>query len=534
MTTLGELFDVAVAHLVGAAETPLASVGPEERVALIGRVEDVLAQVKSGLGPRAYTPVLTTEERELTVSERNLEGCLDQASSWLGTARSYLPATASEVIGPAGDRIFAAAQAVGAVRDTITSHLGPDRAPLTPYAYLLRHQAAFDYLSRRYSEVAWTAGEVVHRLSQGVEHPGAGEAFEAARTSLVQASVYARAGSREADMHLEAFPLALPVAPVQATPADATSAVTVRLGEDSERLSRAAYGALHDRDEQRMSGSDFRQLSSWTATTRILTGRLLLHVAASMPEGPVQTGLRDAAVALRKSSQAWAAAAAGWMDIVDLADPRERPALPLPGLGLVRRGEFVQMPATDPHPAVVISRTAATRVGQLLFGPHWEPEQGPGTARPAADVLADAGGPGALAAALYRLPSAGWQMAAAAPWAVKRAGAGLVADVAEHRPPGWNENWRFYSVHPREVERLAGAYAAVMTAEQATAGALLDTARRAGVAVPRAVLDSSAHRAIAEEQHWAPRQQVQAKPRDLPRAHVPVDLVVGRRPGMRR
>ncbi|WCD91253.1 hypothetical protein KPP03845_200214 (plasmid) [Streptomyces xanthophaeus] len=109
-----------------------------------------------------------------------------------------------------------------------------------------------------------------------------------------------------------------------------------------------------------------------------------------------------------------------------------------------------------------------------------------------------------------------------------------MADAAEHRPLGWNENWRFYSVHPRDVERLTGVYAAVMTAEQAAAGALLDIARRAGVAVPRAVLDASAHRAIAEEQRWVPRQQVQAKPRELPRAHVPVDLVVGRRPGMRR
>lgn len=133
---------------------------------------------------------------------------------------------------------------------------------------------------------------------------------------------------------------------------------------------------------------------------------------------------------------------------MDLADPREHPALPPPGYDLVRRGQVVQMPATEPHPAVVISRTAATRVGQLLFGPQWEPEHGPGTPRPAADVLADAGDPGALAASLYRLPSAGWQMAAAAPWAVKRAGAGLVADVVEHRPPGWDRNRRFYPVPP--------------------------------------------------------------------------------------
>ncbi|MFF4456586.1 hypothetical protein [Streptomyces goshikiensis] len=534
MTTLGELFDVAFVQLQEAAQVPLASIGPEERVALIGRVDMVLAQVRTGLGPRAYTPVRTTEEREPTTGERNLEGCLDAASSWLGTARSYLRAPAAEDAGPAGDRITAAARAVGAVRDTIGSHLGPDRSPLTPYAYLLRNQAAFDYLTRRYSEVAWAAGEVVQRLGQGVDHPGAGEAFEAARTSLAQASVHARVGTRDADMHLGAFPLALPVEPVQATPADATSSITARLSEDSERLSRAAYGVLHDRGKQRMSGSDFRQFASWTATTRILTGRLLLHVAATLPDGPVQSSLKEAAGALRESSQAWKGAAAGWVHIVDLADPREHPTLAPPGYDLVQRGQVVRMPSTDPHAAVVISRTTATRVGQLLFGPRWEPEQGPGTPRPADDVLADAAGAGALAGSLYRQPSAGWQMAAATPWAVKRAGAGLVADVAEHRPPGWDPRQRFYPVHPREVERLTNAYSAVMAAEQVTAGALLDAARRAGVAVPRALLDASAHRAIAEEQRWAPTRQVPAKPSNLPRAHVPVDLVVGRRPGARR
>lgn len=530
MTTLGELFDVAVARLQEAARTPLASIGPEERVALIDSVDDVLAQVRKGLGPLVHT----TDERDLTVAERNLTVCIEQASSWFETARKYVRAPASVDVGPIGDRIAAAVRAVGAVHDTIGSHLGPDRSPLTPYAYLLRHQAAFDYLTRRYSEVAWAAGEVVHRLGQGVNHPGAAEALEAARTSLAQASVYARTGTRDADMHLESFPLALPVTPVQATAADPTSSITVRLGQDSERLSRAAYGALHDRDEQRMSGSDFRQLSRWTATTRILTGRLLLHVAASLPQEPVQSGFKEAAGALRESSQAWKSAAAGWVHIVDLADPREHPALTLPGYDLVRRGQAVRMPLTDPHPAVVISRTAATRVGQLLFGPQWEPEEGPGAPRPAADILADAGGPGALAASLYRLPSAGWQMAVAAPWAAKRAGAGLVADVAEHRPPGWDKNWRFYPVHRREVEKLAGAYSVVMTAEQAAAGALLATAHRAGVAVPRALLDAAAHRTIAEEQRWAPARQVQTTPRNLPRAHVPAELLTVRRPGLRR
>ncbi|MGW9370358.1 hypothetical protein ACWGVR_10120 [Streptomyces xanthophaeus] len=67
-----------------------------------------------------------------------------------------------------------------------------------------------------------------------------------------------------------------------------------------------------------------------------------------------------------------------------------------------------------------------------------------------------------------------------------------------------------------------------------TLAELTVSSRSSVVSTGTAVLDASAHRAIAEEQHWAPRQQVQAKPRELPRAHVPVDLVVGRRPGMRR
>ncbi|MFD3872832.1 hypothetical protein [Streptomyces sp. NPDC058623] len=66
MTTLGELFDVAVTELHETARTPLASALPAD------------------------------------------DG------------------------GPAGERIAAAARAVGAVRDTIGSHLGPERSPLTP------------------------------------------------------------------------------------------------------------------------------------------------------------------------------------------------------------------------------------------------------------------------------------------------------------------------------------------------------------------------------------------------------------------
>ncbi|MDX2395225.1 hypothetical protein NJL88_35270 [Streptomyces sp. DK15] len=155
---------------------------PEARAGLADGVVQVLSQISKGLGPRAYTPVLTADERDLTTGERNLADGLKLAERWLGTAQTYLGAGSGSAM-VVDDRVVAAAQALAAVRDTIGSHLGPDRRPLTAYAYLLRHQAAFDYLTHRYSEVAWAGGQLVSRLAQGVEHPGAAEAFEAARAS---------------------------------------------------------------------------------------------------------------------------------------------------------------------------------------------------------------------------------------------------------------------------------------------------------------------------------------------------------------
>ncbi|MFG3001749.1 hypothetical protein [Streptomyces sp. NPDC048340] len=534
MTTLGELFDVAVARLQEAAAIPAATAGPDGHAVLAEGIEQVLVQIRKGLGPRAYTPVPTADERRLTAGERRLEVGLDQARAWLTTARTYLPAPSTGDAGPAAERIAIAARAVSAVRDTISSHLGPDRVPLTPYAYLLRHQAAFDYLTHRYSEVAWSAGQVLQRLAEQAEHPGAIEAFEAARNSLNQTSVHARTVGRDPEHSLASFPLALAVDPVQATASDPTSAVTARLEQDSERLCRAAYEALHDRGEHRLGGSDLKQLSRWTARTRILTGRVLRHVAAETPDGPLRAGLTDAAGALRASALSWDSAAEAWLSVVDIGDPREHPRLPPPDYGLVRKGLVTRLPSTDPHPAVVISRTACLRVGQLLFGPGWTPEQAPGAPRPAADVLADAGGAGPLAASLYRLPAVGWQMAVAAPWTVRRAGAGLVTNSAEYRPRQLEPGRRFYPVHLRQVESLIDVYTVVMSAEQVSAGKLLDAARRAGIPVPRAVLDASAHQMIAREQRWAPAKPVQPPPRPVPRAHVPTDLVLGRRPGLRR
>ncbi|MFD3874298.1 hypothetical protein [Streptomyces sp. NPDC058623] len=537
MTTLGELFDVSVARLQEVARTPL-TVPADARAALVGAVDDLLLQVQKGLGPRAYTPTPTSEERDLTPAERSLRDGLGHARGALGTARRYLSPreepTGPAAGGPAAEQIASAAQALGAVRDTITSHLGVDRAPLTPYAYLLRNYRAVDYLARRYSEVAWAASQVVLRLAHGAEHPGAVEAFGQARTSLDHAAVYARRTTHQVDPALESFPAAMPVVPVQAPATDATSMITARLGEDCERLSRAAYVAMHDRAEQRMSGSDLHQISRWNQMARLLAGRTLLHVAQDSSDGTVRDSLTAAAMVLRESSKSWTNSAQGWRPIVDTGDPREHPHLPPPNYAQVQQGTAARMPSPDPHPAVVISRTTVVRLGQMLFGPQWRPEQPPGQARPAADILADADGAGGLAASAYRLSATGWQMAAAAPWVLRRAEAGLVTASADFRPRDLGRDRRFYPVHPRQIETLVGAYAAVMGAEQKSAAALLATARNAGTPVPRATLDAAAHQAIAQEQKWVTAALVTPPSRVLPRAQVPTDLVVGRRPGLRQ
>ncbi|MEU9800870.1 hypothetical protein [Streptomyces sp. NPDC051000] len=486
-------------------------------------MEVLLLRVQDGLGPQAYTPVPTSEERKLTDMERDLRGWLVQARGALGTARQYL-SPQGDAGGPAAEGVIAASQALGAVRDTIGSHLGPDRAPLTPYAYLLREQDAFDYLASRYSEVAWAAGQVVHRLAQEADHPGAGAALDRAWRSLDRASVNVRASSPDTDRVFGSFSAALPVRPTPAGPADPTSALTSLLAEDGERLSRAAYEALHDRAEQRLSGTDLQQISRWNAMGRLLAGRTLLHVAADMQDGAVRDGFKSAAAELRAASQAWGTAAQGWEALVDTSHPKE----PSRGEAQGLNGKPVSLPTTDPHPAVAIARTSVVRSGQLLFGPQWTPEQQPGAARPAADIVADAGGEGGLAASSYRLSATGWQMAAAAPWVVRRAAAGLVTDSAEHRPAALPSGQQFHPAHPRQIEVLAGTYAAVMGAEQKSAAALLNAAASAGVSVPRAVLDACrpSHNRGKE---WVTAQRVQAPLRAPPRAHVPTDLLLGRR-----
>ncbi|MFJ8078752.1 hypothetical protein ACIQ7Q_33670 [Streptomyces sp. NPDC096176] len=494
MTTLGELFDVAGVRLRAAAGTSFTDAEPVHRRA-VQELDRFLGDLHSNLaGPDGTAASPNAADLMLN---------LKWAREALRTADRLLPGQSEGNLGAGQEQLIGAGQAVAAVRDLIESHRGADGAPVTAYAYTLSTRTAHDYLAQRSAELAWEAGQVAHALTQDVADPGVVAALEDARGFLAKASVLGRAETREADQGVGAMPLALPVEPVQASSSDATSAVTARLGEDCDRLSRVAFETLHDRSEHRMSGSDLQQLSRWTAMARLLSGRVLLRVAEQSHDAPATQALQGAAEALRGSAKAWQEAAAAWHRVVDVSDPRAHPKLPPPSYEIVRLGQVVKLPSVMPHPATIIAHTSVVRVGQLLYGAQWRPEQKPGEARPPQAILDDAREVGGIAASLYRLPATGWQIATAAPVMVRRSQAGLVTDSIDHRPRELDPRMRFYPVRPRQLEELNSAYRKVLTTEQAAAAALLEVAKAAGTPVPRALLDLSAHRLLSERGGWA-------------------------------
>jgi hypothetical protein len=493
MTTLGELFDVAGVQLRAAAGTSFTDVEPVHRRA-VQELDRFLGELQNTLSGR--------EGDAVPPASADLAAHLDRAREALRTADRFLPDSRGEST-PAVQELIRSGQAVAAVRDLVESHRGADRAPVTAYAYTLSSRSAHDYLTQRSAELAWEAGQLVHVLSEGAVDPGAVAALEDARSFLAQASVFGRADTRQADQGVAALPLALPVEPVQADASEATSGIAARLGDDCERLGRVAFESLHDRSAHSMSGSDLHQLSRWTTMARLLSGRLLLRIAEQSTDAPTTEALHRAAEELRSSAKAWQEAAAGWRRVVDVADPRAHPKLPPPSYEIVRQGKAVRLPRVVPHPATIIAHTSVVRVGQLLYGPQWNPEQKPGEARQPDAILADVEGAGNLAASLYRMPATGWQMATAAPVMVRRTQGSLVTDSIDHRPSGLDPQMRFYPVRPPQVEELISAYRKVRTNEQAAAAALLEVAKHHGTAVPRALLDLSAHRLLSERQAWA-------------------------------
>lgn len=492
MATLGELFDEAFVHLRQAAWTPLEDPSEAGTALAVGDMRLLLVRLRDGSAEAVRG---RGRQGEVSEAERLLTENVDAALERIDTAMRLLPEPDHGMEIPVSLRshLAHAQRLVNAAQDVVTSHRGPDSAPLTPYAHLLTTVPARDYVIQRTADLVRQAARVTGMLATPWD-PLVNDALLDARSFLDRAAVLGGAAGRTADGAIAAFPLALPVEPVVGV---STRSMAVLLGEDCERLSRAAFETLHGRTDRPMSGSDLHQSARWTAMGRLLAGRALLAVAENHLAPGVGALARSAADALRESSRAWHEVAQGWRRLVDTADPSAHPALPLPSYELVRRGQVVRLPQVVPHPATVITQGSVVRLGRLLYGEEWLPTGAtPAAERPATEILTDSRGEGPLLTALYRLSATGWQLAVASPAAVTRTRAGLVTDEIELRPPRLDPAQRFYPAHPRQIELLVRSYSAAGGAEEAAAAGLLRVADAAGVAVPRALLDARAHHHI--------------------------------------
>ncbi|MGC8923526.1 hypothetical protein AB7952_33425 [Streptomyces sp. PG2] len=496
-TTLGELYDTAGHHLRVAAAAPPLPGDVQEQAVVLRLLDELLGHVQStlesaGERPRRLNPGPATP---LAVARNALR----RMARRLPAPAPTPPDSAGLYDAPLGRAV----QAAAVVRDLLAGHHGQDGAPLTPYALAFTERSARAYLVHRSADLAGGAAHVVRALGRAATGEAAAVQLHLARTNLDHAFVSGRAAGEHRNPALAAFPLALPLAPRPALPTDPAGSLSAHLSDDCERLSRAAFEALHGRGERALSGSDIGQMARWLAMGNLLSGRLLLHVAAHA-DAETAEGLREAADRLRTAAQAWQHSASRWHRIVDLADPRAHPTLPLPDYQLVRSGRFTPMPRTPPHSALLVARASTTRLGQLLYGTDWTPEtpKPRSEQRDALAILADTGGLAGLTQTLYRTTATGWQLAAAMPVTVRRIESTLVTDNIDHRPA--DATHRFYPLPGHQARRLAEHYEKVTEAEQAAAASLVRTAPRTGMDTARARLDMAAHRHIRSGQPWLP------------------------------
>lgn len=477
VTVFGDLLDGAATHLGRAAASP----SPEDgamRARAIGELESLAAGLAHGLGLQASGPAAD-----------GLVTHLQHAVVGLRTAREVLPrpegAGAPE---PLVAHLLEARQAVAAAMDTWASHTGPDQTPLTPYADLLSTPGASAYLARRGAELAREMSTVLPALERG----GPPEAEGGLVTVRVALSRAAAAGSSPVHTaHAHAALDALPLAPALATAVSALSVpVLDGLGDDGDRLSRIAFETGRGAGRQ-ISGSDLNHLGRWSAMGRLLAGRILLHAAATGSPALAE-GVRQAADHLRTAARAWQETAYDWYHLVDLGDPRALPPLPVSSYEARRAGHVVPLPHTVPHQVSVTAHASVMRLGQLLYGPGWQPDRRRPEPRPAAAVAADGAGLGPLAAAFSRAGSVGTQLAGAASGALTPMRPGLVTDSLDHRPPALPPTQRFYPAVDRQLRKLRDAYEIAAAADHAAAGVLRDLAGQAGTPTLRAALDSLA------------------------------------------
>ncbi|GAA3861885.1 hypothetical protein [Streptomyces sedi] len=496
--TLGSAFDASV-EATRASVRALPALPPRGQVrTLIHQLTGLVAALRTA--PDHFTRSTVRVPRPATVMGRtraHLTPHLTAAEDRLKLALTRC-APLSSPGGAAGSHLAEARVRLRLAQEVLASHRGPDGEPLTPYLSLQTQAGAQRYVLLRITDLAWEAGRLAGHLAERTADPGVAELLAGARRALHQAVVLGRdAGRPVMPEYAE-----LPTAPTPTVQPDGVRPLD--LPQNSDRLIRAVFQATRA-DGRPLSGSDLHQIARHLTLVNLLTGRLLLHVSESADPAAGQR-LGHTANALRESARQWGLVARAFARVVDLSDPRETPRLPRYTHHDVRSGRANPMPRTAPHPATETAWGLGVRVGQLLYGERWQPTDPRPLARPAADLLTDAGAgtPGGLLRVLHQPLAAARFLAHQAPRLLRRARPHLVSDAPEHRPVPSPTRTRWYPITARQLDGLCEVFHSAATAQERATTELERAARTLGTDLPRARLDSIVHALLSEAEHWTP------------------------------
>ncbi|MGK5534316.1 hypothetical protein ACSNOC_27575, partial [Streptomyces sp. URMC 129] len=323
--TLGAAFDASVAELRAAARALPAIPQP-------GQIRTLTLQTRDFLGAlRAYPDTFARDTARVPGNRTVMGRALADIRLHLTAAEQHMTIACRQAVaisGPAGEpghRLDRAATHLSVTRDVLNSHRGPDGQPLTPYLFLLATARAQRYVFSRVTDLARETGLLAAELAARSENPAVTTALSAARHALHQAAVLGRQANRDHMTELAELPLAPPLTPDRAPRPDLPGTLE-RVAEDTDRIIRGTFEAARSSGRP-VSGSDLQQIARSLALGHLLTGRLLLHLAEEQP-ATISDQLRTNAAELREAAQHWQRTAQSFTRIVDLADPREHPALP--------------------------------------------------------------------------------------------------------------------------------------------------------------------------------------------------------------
>ncbi|MDT0446807.1 hypothetical protein [Streptomyces johnsoniae] len=489
--TLGAAFDDAVAELRAATRAL-----PD--IARPGQVRTLLFEVRSFFGVlRSYPDTFARDATSVPGSTTTMGRALADIRTCFSSAELSLAEAHRQSValsGPAGEpghQLQRAEISLRVSQDLLNSHRGPDGEPLSPYLHVLATAQAQRYVFRRLTDLAWETGHLTEALSRRSDNPGVAAALSDARRAMHQGVVLGRQANQGVMPEFGELPL-LP--PLTVGPTEPIESMTVpeRIAQDCDRLVRAIFETARGNGPV-LSGSDLQQIGTSFAFSHLATGRTLLHVAGELPD-TMQQQLRRTAGALREAAQRWQHTTHSFHRIVDIADPRERPALPRYTSTDVRAGRANPMPRAERHRATSIAERLSTSLGHLLYGEQWQPSAPRPTPRTAREITSEIGGTGALIRALHQPLSVAQYLTDAGPHLLERARHTLVTDSADHRPPAPARRQRWYPASERQLDLLLDAIHSITPAVDTAAAALIGDARTFGTDLPRARLDATTRR----------------------------------------